>query len=63
MSEVSYSLGSADAGRKLHRHFLQGDVRAGISVPCIVLGILTDNYGIIASVFVVQFNGFMSLIC
>jgi hypothetical protein len=23
----------------------------------------TDNYGIIASVFVVQFNGFMSLIC
>jgi hypothetical protein len=23
----------------------------------------TDNYGIVASVFVVQFNGFMSLIC
>jgi hypothetical protein len=45
----------------LHMYYLQGDISAGIPVPCIVLEILTDNYGIIASVFVVQFNGFMSL--
>jgi hypothetical protein len=31
-------------------YFLQGDVIAGVPVPYIVLGILTDNYGIIASV-------------
>ena len=30
-------------------------------VSCIVLGTLTDNYDMSASVFVVQFNGFMSL--
>jgi hypothetical protein len=30
-------------------------------LSCIVLGTLKDNYDISASVFVVQFNGFMSL--
>ena len=30
-------------------------------VSCIVLGTLKDNYDMSASVFVVQFNGFMSL--
>jgi hypothetical protein len=33
------------------------------SVSCIVLGTLKDNYDMSTSVFVVQFNGFMSLIC
>jgi hypothetical protein len=47
----------------LHMYSLQGDVSAGVPVPCIVLGILTGKYGIITSVFVFQFNGFMSLIC
>jgi hypothetical protein len=47
----------------LHMYCLQGDVSAGFPVPCIVLGILTGKCGIIVSVFVIQFNGFMSLIC
>jgi hypothetical protein len=39
-SVVSYYADSANASRKLHMYFLQGDVSAGIHVPCIVLGTL-----------------------
>ena len=49
-------------------YFLQGDdvisrvtSVLGSQVSCIVLGTLKDNYDMSASVFVVQFNGFMSL--
>ena len=49
-------------------YFLQGDdVTSHVTsvldsqVSCIVLGNLKDNYDMSASVYVVQFNGFMSL--
>ena len=49
-------------------YFLQGDdvinrVTSVLDsqVSCIVLGTLKDNYDMSASVFVDQFNGFMSL--
>ena len=65
---VSYDGYSAHASDKLHMHFLQGDeVISRVTsvldsqVSCIVLGTLVDNYDMRASVFVVQFNGFMSL--
>ena len=52
----------------LTMYFLQGDdVISRVTsvldsqVSCIVLGTLKDNYDVSASVFVVQFNGFMSL--
>ena len=62
---VSYDGNSA---HKPHMYFLQGDyVISRVTsvldsqVSCIVLGTLKDNYDMSASVFVVQFNGFMSL--
>ena len=65
---VSYDGYSAHASDKLHVHFLQGDdVISRVTslldsqMSCIVLGILKDNYDMSANVFVVQFNGFMSL--
>ena len=65
---VSYDGYSAHASDKLHMHFLQSDdVISRITsvldsqVSCIVLGTLTEKYDMRASVFVVQFNGFMSL--
>ena len=65
---VSYDGNSANASPKLHMYFLQGDDIVshitsvlGIPVSCIVLGTVKDNYDMTASVFVVQFNGFMSL--
>ena len=65
---VSYDGNSAHASDKLRMYFLQGDnvvshvtLVLGIPVSCIVLGTLKDNYDMSASVFVVQFNGFMSL--
>ena len=68
LSVVSYDGYSAHASDKLHMHFLQGDdVISRVTslldsqVSCIVLGTLKDNYDMSASVFVVQFNGFMSL--
>ena len=68
LSVVSYDGNSAHASPKLHMYFLQGDDVVshvtsvlGIHVSRIVLGTLKDNYDMSASVFVVQFNGFMSL--
>ena len=68
LSVVSYDGYSAHASDKLHMHFLQGDdVISRVTsvldsqVSCIVLGTIKDNYDMSASVFVVQFNGFMSL--
>ena len=67
LSVVSYDGYSAHASDKLHMHFLQGDdIISHTSVldsqvSCIVLGTLKDNYDMSASVFVVQFNGFISL--
>ena len=65
---VSYAGNLAHASPKLHMYFLQGDdvfshVTSLLDIPesCIVLGTLKDNYDMSASVFVVQFNGFMSL--
>ena len=65
---VSYDGNSAYASPKLHMYFLQGDDVVshvtsvlGVPVSCIVLGTVKDNYDKTASVFVVQFNGFMSL--
>ena len=67
LSVVSYDGKSAHAGHKLHMYFLQGDDVVsrvasvlGIHLSCIVLGTLRTNMTS-ASVFVVQFNGFMSL--
>ena len=49
-------------------YFLQGDDVISLvtlvldsQVSCTVLGTLKDKYDMSASVFVVQFNGFMSL--
>ena len=68
LSVVSYDGYSAHTSDKLRMYFLQGDdVISRVTslldsqVSCIVLGTLKDNYDLIASVFVVQFNGFMSL--
>ena len=68
LSVVSYDGNSAHASPKLHMYFLQGDeVISRVTsvldsqVLCIVLGTLKDNYDMSASVFLVQFNGFMSL--
>ena len=65
---VSYDGNSAHASPKLHMYFLQSDdvvshvtSMLGMHVSCIVLGTLKDNYDMSASVFVVQFNGFVSL--
>ena len=67
LSVVSYDGNSAHASHKLHMYFLQGD--DVVSHVTSVLGIHVmysawnpkDNYDMSASVFVVQFNGFMSL--
>ena len=65
---VSYDGNSAQASPKLHMYFLQGD--DVVSHVTSVLGHSwvmysawnpKDNYDMSASVFVVQFNGFMSL--
>ena len=65
---VSYDGNSAHVIHKPHMYVLQGDgvispVRSVLDsqMSCIVLGTLKDNYDMSASVFVVQFNGFMSL--
>ena len=68
LSVVSYDGNSAHASDKLHTHFLQGDdviIRVtsmlDSQLSCIVLGTLKDKCDMSASVFVFQFNGFMSL--
>ena len=67
LSVVSYDSNSAHASDELHMYFLQGD--DVVSHVTSVQGIYVmysawnpkDNYDMSASVFVVQFNGFMSL--
>ena len=64
LSVVSYYDNSAQASPKLNMYFLQGD--DVVSHVTSLLGIPEswnpkDNYDMSASVFVVQFNGFMSL--
>jgi hypothetical protein len=63
LSVVSYYADSAHASGTLHMYFLQGDDTAGQA--CVMYSVWNpkDNYDLSASVFVVQFNGFMSLIC
>ena len=68
LSVVSYDGNSTHTSHKLHMYFLQvADVVShvtsmlGMHVSFIVLGNPKDNYDMSASVFVVQFNGFMSL--
>jgi hypothetical protein len=61
LSVVSYYADSANASRKLHMYFLQGDVSAGHSCAMYSAWNPKDNYDMSANVFVVQFNGFTSL--
>jgi hypothetical protein len=61
LSVVSYYADSAHASRKLHMHFLQGYVSAGQSCVMYSAWNPKDNYDMSASVFLVQFNGFMPL--
>jgi hypothetical protein len=42
--------------------FISTSLQLAIHMPCKVLGNPKDDYGVNASVYVVQFNGFMSLI-
>jgi hypothetical protein len=58
LSVVSYYADSAYASSTLHMYFLQGDVSAGHA--CAMYS-AKDNYDMSASVFVVQYNGFMTL--
>jgi hypothetical protein len=61
LSVLSYYADSANASRTLHMYFLQGDVTVGQA--CVMYNVWNskDNYDMRASVFVVQFNGFISL--
>ena len=69
LSVVSYDGNSAHVSHKPHMYVLQGDdvisrvtsVLDSLVSRIVVLGTLKDNYDMSASVFVVQFNGFMSL--
>jgi hypothetical protein len=63
LNVVSYYADSAHASRTLHMYFLQGNVSA--EQACVVYRAWNpkDNYDMSSSVFVVHFNGFMSLIC
>ena len=64
---VSYDGYSAHASDKLRMFFLQGDDVVSLLRPCWGVHVMysawnpKDNYDMSASVFVVQFNGFMSL--
>jgi hypothetical protein len=42
--------------------FISASLQLAMHVPCKVLGNSKEDYGVNASVYVVQFNGFMSLI-
>ena len=59
LSVISYYGNSAQASPKLNMYSLHGD--DVVSHVTSVLGNPKDNYDISVSVFVVQFNGFMSL--
>ena len=64
---MSYDGYSAHASDKLHMHFLQGDDVVSLLRQCWGIHVMysawnpKDNYDMSASVFVVQFNDFMSL--
>ena len=60
LNVVSYYGNSAQARSKLLMYFLLGDKVGRIHVFCSAWN-PKDNYDMSASVFVVQFNGFMSL--
>jgi hypothetical protein len=66
-SVVSYYGSSAHAISKLHMYFLQSDNVVHIVTSLLNIHVMysawnpKDNYDMSASVFVVQFNGFMSL--
>ena len=67
LSVVSYDGYSAQASPKLHMYFLQGDDVVSHVTSLLDIHVMysawnpKDNYDMSASVFVVQFNGFMSL--
>ena len=67
LSVVSYDCYSAHASDKLHMYFLQGDDVVSLLHQCWGIHVMysawnpKDHYDMSASVFVVQFNGFMSL--
>ena len=64
LSLVSYECNSTHASHKLHMYFLRSQpcfVSAGHSCVMYSAWYPKDNYDNTASVFVVQFNGFMSL--
>jgi hypothetical protein len=44
------------------QRFITTSIQLAIHASCKVLGIPKDDYGVNASIYVVQFNGFMSLI-
>jgi hypothetical protein len=64
---VSYYRSSADVTSKLHIYFLQSDNVVHVDTSLLGIHVMysawnpKDNYDMSASVFVVQFNGFMSL--
>ena len=64
---VSYDGYSAHASDKLHLYFFQGDDVSAMLRQCWGIHVMysawnpKNNYDMSASVFVVQFNGFMSL--
>jgi hypothetical protein len=67
LSVVSYYRSSAHAISKLPMYFLQSDNVVQVVTSLLGIHVLysawnpKDNYNISASVFLVQFNGFMSL--
>jgi hypothetical protein len=48
--------------RTLRMSVLESEMKTTLQLPCKVLGTLKDDCCVNASVYVVQFNGFMSLI-
>ena len=67
LSVVSFYCYSAHASDKLHMYLLQGDDVVSHFTSALGIHVMysawnpKDNYDMSASVFVVQFNGFMSL--
>ena len=64
LSVLSYDGNSAHAHSYvvgLYRNAQSAMLRHRWAFSCIVLGTVKDNYDMSASVFVVQFNGFLSL--
>jgi hypothetical protein len=61
LSVVSHYADSTHASSTLHMYFLQGDVSVGHACAMYSVWNPKNNYDMSASVFVVPFNGFMSL--